>query len=121
MTQLNGDRTIIQELLVEVAVLNIKVEERDKALKVQASEYERRLDDLNHAHAEAQRVLNTYLPREIHEKSQTEFRLWQTSVDKEMDQNRGRNSTFTSIAAAALSIAAIGLGLWNAVARIFIP
>jgi hypothetical protein len=49
----------------------------EQATKLQAVEYERRLDVLNHAHAEAQRVLATYVPREayesyVHEQSRAE-------------------------------------------------
>ena len=60
----------------------LRVEDRDrfeeykksvsKALALQAKEYERRLYDLNHAHAEAQRVLATYLPREVYERAHAE-------------------------------------------------
>ena len=35
--------------------------ERQKALSLQATEYERRLETLNHAHQEAQRVAHTYI------------------------------------------------------------
>lgn len=48
-----------------------------KALELQAKEYERRLQDLNHAHAEAQRVLGIYLPRELYERAHQEVVDWQ--------------------------------------------
>ena len=51
--------------MVEVAVLKARIDEKDRALSIQAKEYERRLEDLNNAHARAERVLGTYVPREI--------------------------------------------------------
>lgn len=52
-----------------------------KALELQAKEYERRLTDLNHAHEEARRVLSTYLPRELYERSHEEIINWQRRAD----------------------------------------
>lgn len=67
------------DLRIELARLDERlkavIDENDRAhaatkyaLELQAHEYERRLMDLNHAHAEAQRVLSTYLPRETAER-----------------------------------------------------
>lgn len=54
---------------------------QERALELQAREYERRLSDLNHAHAEATRVLGTYLPRELYERAHTEVVDWQAKAD----------------------------------------
>lgn len=53
----------------------------EKALDLQAREYERRLELLNHAHAEAQRILATYLPRELYERAHQEVVEWQRKAD----------------------------------------
>lgn len=53
----------------------------DKALQHQAVEYERRLTDLNHSHAQAKDALATYIPREIYEKSHSEVRDWERKSD----------------------------------------
>ncbi len=45
--------------------LEIRLEERDKALGIQAAELSRRLDNLNHQHQQIQGIQLTYLPREI--------------------------------------------------------
>ena len=75
----NGDlHRQVQELLVEVAVLKTRVHGKEEALRIQAAEYERRLNDLNHAHALARDTLATYLPREIFEK---EHAALQTRVE----------------------------------------
>lgn len=109
----NETHATIQELLVEIAVLKTKNDEREKALIKQASEYERRLEILNHAHQEAQRVLNTYLPREIYEKSQSELRNWQVEVAKQLDQASARNSTMISLGSIFMALAALGVSAWN--------
>jgi len=57
-----------ENLHTQVQVLKTELRERDKALEKQAREYERRLEDLNHAHALAQQTLNTYIPRETYSK-----------------------------------------------------
>lgn len=110
----NEHHATIQELHVEIAVLKVKNDEREKALIKQAIEYERRLNDLNHAHAQAQEVQNTYLPREIHEKAQSELRIWQIEVAKQLDQTSARKNTLTSLGAIAMALAALGISAWGA-------
>ena len=45
----------------------------DRALMLQREEYARRLGELNHAHEEARRVLNTYIPREVYDQKQQQM------------------------------------------------
>ena len=59
---------------------------RDKALILQFTETLRRLDDLNHAHAQTRETQATYLPRELYEADKKEVRLWQVSTDKVLGQ-----------------------------------
>jgi predicted ribosome quality control (RQC) complex YloA/Tae2 family protein len=47
--------------------IETQMAEREKALLVQAAEYERRLDSLNHAHEEAMRVQHTYVTADKYE------------------------------------------------------
>lgn len=54
----------------ELAHLRELLGERDKALELQAREYERRLDLLNHAHQEARENWERSLPRERYEADQ---------------------------------------------------
>ncbi len=51
----------------------LQFENGEKALKLQAEEYERRLGDLNHAHNEAVEVQRTYIPREVYERAHGEL------------------------------------------------
>ncbi len=50
-----------------------RLDAMDAALKLQATEYERRLELLNHAHQRAIDVLATYLPREKFESFEQEY------------------------------------------------
>ena len=59
-TALLAERLAAERALREQAVAYI-----DKALQLQASEYERRLDDLNHAHAQAVEAQAKTVPREM--------------------------------------------------------
>lgn len=62
-----ADEERIRQLELHVARLQEQLSASREALRLQASEYERRLDVLNHAHEEARQVLNTYVPREAFE------------------------------------------------------
>ena len=68
----NGDRAAVQELTTEVAVLTERLhshtEASNKALALQAKEYERRLEEANNAISRADRLANTYVTRELHDK-----------------------------------------------------
>lgn len=56
----------------------------EKALLLQAAEYERRLTDLNHAHAQAKDALATYIPREVFERYSRESVEWQRKAELRM-------------------------------------
>jgi hypothetical protein len=64
---------------------------RDHALEIQAREYERRLEDLNHAHQEAQRVLFTYVTRDVYEKDRENFQKLENLVNVELADRSGRS------------------------------
>lgn len=60
---------------------HLSVHAEEKAARVAAfSEQQRRLDILNHAHEEAVRVQNSYVPREVFDASQQEVTRRQESV-----------------------------------------
>lgn len=70
------------------------LEGRDKALQLQAAEYERRLTDLNHAHQEALRVQHTYVTQDKYEsraKSDDDARKAETArINEILDQHKTR-------------------------------
>lgn len=73
-----------------------------KALAIQATEYARRLDELNHAHARALEVQQTYLPRELftahvvrNEAYQNELAKWRDGVNAAL-ANVGRIDAYAT-------------------------
>jgi hypothetical protein len=79
-----------------------------RALELQAKEYERRLADLNHAHAESQRVLNTYIPYSVYEKDRDAFHKLENRVEVELasrsSATRGVDTIFRIATGLALLI-----------------
>lgn len=53
--------------------IDLRFEYNDDAIKLQAVEYARRLDQLNHDHQRTKETQQTYLPREIYEQSQKDI------------------------------------------------
>jgi len=53
---------------VKLAVLEERLRNMDKALEIQAKEYDRRLHELNHAHEQAVEVQHTYVTSQVHER-----------------------------------------------------
>ena len=51
-----------------LAVLEERLRGMDRALELQAKEYDRRLHELNHAHEQAVEVQHTYVTEEIHDR-----------------------------------------------------
>ena len=70
---------------------NAAVRKLEDARDLQAGEYERRLEALNHTHAEARRVLNTYVPMTSYVKDQEAFRDLKSRVDIDLADRAGRS------------------------------
>ena len=76
-----------EQLRRKVAVLEERLRSMDKALALQAHEYDRRLGELNHAHEQAVQVQHTYVSEEVHERDVAAARkaaqaVAQSAVDK---------------------------------------
>ena len=117
-TKPNGDtRAAVQELTTEVAVLTERLhahkEAANKALNLQAKEYERRLDELNHVLAREREKDKSYMPREIIEKWMEHIDIWRREVDVDRATNASRNSTYTSVLAVLLAIVSIAVSGWH--------
>lgn len=110
----NGElRHTIQRMDKEVAVLQARLEEKEVALSLQAKEYERRLDDLNHAHALAKDALSTYIPREVYEKFVQDMSEWQKSVDIDRSQLTTKNTAYAAITALIIALMSVAGTFWN--------
>lgn len=71
----------IADLDKEIAVLRTKLCAGDEARKLQASEYERRLTELNHAHKQQLDRNAEYISREAWELYRAELEKWRREVD----------------------------------------
>jgi hypothetical protein len=110
----NGElRHTIQRLDKEVAVLQTRVEEKDKALKLQALEYERRLEYLNQSHERAEKILGTYATRETLDRIQSETEQWRRTVDLKLASNEGAKAMLASVVSGLIAIAAFVASILN--------
>lgn len=126
----------IQELSVEVAVLKTRLGASESALSLQAKEYERRLESLNSAHQQAEKVQHTYVTREMHDQLYAEMVRRLETVDKanngfvtraEFDRVKDdvtqigqtastlstKNATLAAVFAAALALANLAFVMWH--------
>ena len=110
--------SVTQDPQTRISVLEERIRGMEQARALQATEYERRLDDLNHAHEQARQTLATYLPRDVFEKVEQGWTAWKSKVDIEMALDRGRKASYTAMLAAGVAILAIVMGVVNFVSRI---
>lgn len=95
-------------LQTRIAVLEERDRNRDRALALQAAEYERRLQDLNHAHARATEKNAEYLPREIFEASVKENLEWRRGVDNKLSSASGSRTAFLAVLSLVLALGSVG-------------
>ena len=100
----------LEQAITRIAVLEERILGRDAALKLQAVEYERRLEDLNHAHQQAVEQRAQFLPREVYDIAVSEWRVWRTEVDIVLAVVRGRRDAYVGL--LALVTAAASAVLW---------
>lgn len=107
---------VIEERLAGMdRVLRVERHNVETALKLQAAEYERRLDVLNHSHQRADRVQTTYLPREVFDRFETQSMAWRRVVDEFMATSKGKSAMIVAIGGIALSSFTIVLAVINAI------
>ena len=75
---------IENRIQAEAELIETKSNLLDKALALQAKEYERRLFELNHAHEIALENWRMSLPREMFDLAQTEFVRWKDLVNLDL-------------------------------------
>lgn len=71
-----------EELIVKIAVLQRDAIHLREAIKLQASEYERRLSELNHAHAQSTADKNKFATLELMYSKFDEIARWRSDYDK---------------------------------------
>jgi hypothetical protein len=83
------------------------------ALDLQAREYERRLDTLNHAHEDARRAQADTVPREMFEAFKAENQKWQTTVTEALAEARGAAARQTALFAGLLALMTLVSRFWR--------
>ena len=110
-------RCEVQELTVQVAVLHSRLESSKEALGLQASEYERRLDVLNHAHEEAKDVLSkygsTYMTIDRFDRFFNDFIEWRRSIDSSLSNIKAASLKYAAVIAAIFTSVTLILQLWH--------
>lgn len=94
---------VIQQVEREKELRELSEQKTDLALKKQALEYERRLDDLNHAHARSLEDRAAYVQREIYEQTQKDFQNWKVQVTADSTQLAERLRSEQAATASALA------------------
>lgn len=100
--------------ITRIAVLEERVSNRSDALTLQAREYERRLDELNHAHAMAVQDKAQFLLRETYAKSEDALLRWRRGVDEVLTVVKARRDFNVAMFSAAISIVSLVLWALNA-------
>jgi hypothetical protein len=94
MSEGNSIEARVARMETHVAMLDRLLQERvaalDRATELQACEYARRLDELNHAHAQALQDRGHFLAREVWEAYISQLESWRASVTTELALTRGK-------------------------------
>jgi hypothetical protein len=93
-----------QDLILKVAVLEERIANAKETLDKQAKEYERRLDELNHAHERSIEDKLEFLEKSVYEKSEDEHDQWRRAVATRLDVMAGKDATKAAMLALALAI-----------------
>jgi hypothetical protein len=75
------NRSNPMDYLLKINTLEADIRYLKESIRLQASEYERRLTELNHAHAQATSDRNKYLTAELFYSKLDEITTWRTGID----------------------------------------
>jgi len=81
--------------------------ERERALALQAREYERRLDDLNHAHDQAVTDRSSFVSVGAYNSGNHELEAWKRTVDIVLARSAERTSVTLAIGLGLFSVAGL--------------
>jgi hypothetical protein len=84
--------------------LEAQLQSSDRALEMQAREYERRLTELNHAHARALEAQAGTVPREVYDDYVKRTREWHREVDRRLDLSAGAHSFMAAMVMSAIAL-----------------
>ncbi len=77
-----GMETNDHEALVRLAVLETRLNGTVENITLQAKEYERRLNELNHAHAQQSERNAEYVRRDVYDSKLNEWEQWRRQIDQ---------------------------------------
>ena len=107
------DRTLAAEVKRIEAVWKAETESRDKARDIQAMELSRRLDDLNHAHQNAEKDKQAFLTKATYEAFLKGFESWSREVNTYMSNQQGRTAAYVSIVGIVILLIGVLLKFWK--------
>lgn len=141
---MSDDADRVRVLQLQVVALERDIYAARQALTLQAAEYSRRLDDLNHAHQiasekdglylpkdvfdrfakedAAARValevrFNSFLPLAVHERFEKDLTEWRRRIDEGIAEARGSRATIVAIASAVIATISILISVVGALER----
>jgi CHASE3 domain sensor protein len=84
-----------------------------KAVELNHIEILRRLDELNHAHAQNAIDKQNYLPRPMFEQFEADNAKWREAVNKQISESAGANRTLIVVVGFIISMLSIALKFWK--------
>lgn len=103
---------------VRLALLEQQLAFEKEARNTQALEYERRLGELNHAHAEAIRVQHTYVAEDIYDRDHRELAGRLEKLEKAGSEQRGQYAVLALGVTVGLSILTVVV---NVALKLLVP
>jgi hypothetical protein len=91
----------------------LRAELAEKAVQLNHVETLRRLDELNHAHAQNMIDKQDYLPRQMFEQFESENSKWREGVNKTISESAGANRTLIVVVGFIFSAITIALHFWK--------
>jgi sensor domain CHASE-containing protein len=91
----------------------LRFELAGKAIELNHVETLRRLDELNHAHAQNMIDKQDYLPRQMFEQFESENQKWREGVNGAINSAAGSNRTLILIVGFVLTALGIVLKVWK--------
>jgi len=112
-------RSDVHQLDVRISVLDERVDNVVKAIELQAFEYGRRLDELNHAHSQQQSNQATYVSREVFENFVKDISTWREQTNVTLSSSDGRVAGTAASRIMIFQLITLVIGLAALVVAVF--
>lgn len=101
----------VDVILYERKLTDLRFDLEEKARLIQAIEYERRLLELNNAHARAEQILNTYVTEEVYNSNHEDLRKRLDKVEKDQAEQTGRYAAVGLLVTIGLLITTVAVNV----------